>query len=623
MKRVFHIAAALWAARAAAAVFAPTEGYFGISLPYIPPASALDLRVEGNALSPLDGTPTNRTFATRPADPQLGAAADYFHQGNLVLAAMEMENLRRSTPPAIWSRMPLGDLYFDIGWYPQAIDFCEQALAFSPDLEGTRRVYIATLIAAGRTKEACAAAEKYAALRRDEPVAHYLLASAKYAAGRIDAALLAVDASLIRNDRRTETWRLKAQLLLEEKRPRDAVEAALRCRNVQGGGAPILLILGRAFELLDDRKQAESFYREAARGDPPPLEALIALARFREHTDPGASIEAMEKAADVYPNAVEVHQYLAKLYGEALRMPEAAREKSSAAYLEGRVDEALEAALDAIAGDAAQAVNYVNASALLQQRGELKAAESMAEQAQARFPNDAAIAIRLAQVKAARGDGASAVRVLENARPAVVSNPAVRFELARLLAAEGRYDKALEIVEPMMASASSPEAFRLAGNWRLAAGQMKIAQDIYARGLQVAPLNPDLLNGYAYATMSLGGSANDVLPLARKASELVPGDAQIADTLGWVLAESSHTAEAVNVLEQAMKKMPDNLTAGFHYALACARDGQPEKAAKKLKEIIATAKAFPDLQAAHRLLEKVSGEQKPRRAAGETSSGGA
>lgn len=610
MQKTFHAAWLLAAATtvaASGAVFAPTEGYFGIQLPYVPPPSALDLRVDGDALAPLLGRiGTNDAFVTLPLDPKLGQAADHFRDGNLVLAALAMENLRRGTPPAIWSRMPLGDVYYEIGWYTQAVEFCEQVLAFNPDLEAARRVHVAALVACGQSERAVTAARKYAGLRRNEPVAHYLLACAHYAAGNMDPALDAVNASLLLDDRRTEAWRLKAQLLLAAKRPREAIEAALRCRRVQGGDTQLTLLLARAFAALNDPRQAEALFREAAQGNPPPREALLALARFLEHTQPGEAIATMERAADAHPNAADVRGYLARLYAAALRGADAARERSAAAYLEGRIDDALEAALDAIDGDPGRPVNYVNASTLLQHRGELKAAASMAEQAAAKFPQDATCVIRLAQVKAADGDRPGAVRVLEGAAPGVRAQPAVQFELARLLASEGGIRRALEIAEPMLASATSPEPFRLVGNWRLAAGRVRDARDAFAHGLKIAPQNTDLINGYVYAAMSGGTPAGDLLPLARKAAELAPGDAEIADTLGWVLAECGKTEEAVHVMEGVLRKLPDHPSAGYHYALACARHGRPEPAAKKLREILAAGKPFPEEAAARALLERIN-----------------
>ena len=616
MQKLMRFVFAAWLVLACAlmargAVFAPSDGYFGISLPYVPPPSALDLRVDGDALSPLLGRPTNGTFVARPTDPRLAAAADYLRQGSLVLAAMEMENLRRAAPPMIWSRMPLGDVYYDIGWYPQAIEFCEQALAFNPDLATVRRVHVEALIAAGRAKPACSAAASYAETRRDDPDARYLLARALFAAGHLNEALNAADAALLLDDHRAETWRLKAQLLLDAKRPRDAVEAALRCRRAQGGSVAVTLLLGRAFEDLNDSKQAGAFFREAAQGSQPPLEALMALAKFEEHSNPGEAIATLEKAEDAYPNVAAVRTFLAALYRAALRAPDAAREKSAAASLEGRADEALAAALESISGDPSRPVNYVNASALLQRRGELKGAESMAEQAHARFPDDAAAAIRLAQVKAARGNLDGAISLLEGTKPEVAQQQAVQFELARLFASASNYERAVQIAEVAMPAVPSPDAFRLAGDWRMALGQPQIARDIFARGLKISPLSADLLGGYAFAAMSCeGGAAADVLPLARKAAELAPDNAEVADTLGWALAESGHTAEAVHVLQDVVRKLPESQSAGYHLALALARDGRADESKKKLEEIIAKEKTFPERTAACELLEKINGAKR-------------
>lgn len=610
MPRQFPVLFVLCAACAHGAVFAPTEGHFGISLPYVPPPSALDLRVDGDALGPLMEASTNRVFTARQ-DPRLTALADHFQQGNLPMAAMTMENIRGGSPPGVWSQLPLGDVYYEMGWYAQAVEFCEQALTFKPDLDNVRRVLVASLIQARRGDAAVAAARKYTELRGDDAVAHYLLARALYATGRTNAAMDAVSASLARDDRRPDSWLMKAQLLFESKQPREAIEAATRCQRVAGAGnAEVALLLGRAFAALNDRRQAEAFLREAARGAKPRPEALLALAAFLEDSNRGEAIATLERAVADHPASAPAHAALAKLYAASMRSADAARERSAAAYYEGRIDDALEAALDAIGADPARPDAYVKASSLLQQRGEWKASETMAAKARARFPDDAAVAVRLARVTAAGGRIDEALRLLEEAPPAVKDLAEVRIETARLHAGRKDFARALAIVEPLMAEAASAEIFRLAGNWRLELGRADAARDAYARGLRIAPLNPAFLNGFAYAAMTGGAPAGDLLPLARKAAELAPDDAAVADTLGWVLAESGRAGEAVHVLRGVAARLPDNLSAQYHFALACARDGRAEEAAGKLREVLATGKPFPEQDAARALLGQVEGRKK-------------
>lgn len=599
--------AALWSAAALAAVFAPVDDYFGISLPYVPPPSSLDLRTEGDALGPLMGLSVSNRIAEARQDPRLAALSEFLQQGNLPLAAMALENIRRTSSPQLWSQLPLGDVYYEMGWFPQAAEFCEQALAFNPSLEGARRVLVAAHIQARKPDAALAAAQKYAALRTDEPLAHYLLARALHAAGRTNDALRAVDSALLLDERRADALQMKAQMLLDAKRPRDAAEAALKCRQVQGlANTEITLLLGRAFAAMSERETAGKYLREAATGKTPRLDAVLTLARFLENTDRKEAITILEAALEKENDSSVLHAELARLYAAELRLADAARERGAAAFLEGRTDDALEAVLDATAADPKHPVNYVKASALLQQRGELKAAENMSAQALAKFPRDPEVVIRHARVLAATGRLDDACKLLDSAPPEVRQHQPVLIERARLHAAKREHRQALELLEPILQITKIPEAFSLAGKWRLETGDIRAARDAYARGLRLVPLNAEMLNGYNYTAMLGGAAPADLLPMARKAAELAPGDPAIADTLGWILAESGGTGEALHILRDVITKLPGNPSATYHLALALSRDGQTDAATKRLREIIGGGKNFPERKDAQSLLDRIA-----------------
>lgn len=608
MKGLFFSAVVLGGGVSLAAVFAPIEGYFGVTLPYVPPPSSLDLRVEGDALNSLmRATVSNRLEEARQ-DPRLAALTEYFQQGNLPLAAMALENIRRTSPPGTWAQLPLGDVYFEMGWYAQAAEFCGQALTVKPDLEGVRRVQVASLILAKQPAAAVAAARGYAEQRRDDPLAHILLARAELSEGRTNEAFHAVAQALLLDERRLDAWQLKAQLLLDARKPKEALEAALKCRQLLGAENPeIALLLGRSFAALNERAQAEKFLREAAGGSQQPrLEASLTLARFLENTDRKAAIKMLEAVREKYAGTAAVHSDLARLYAADLRLADAAHERGAAAFLDGRTDDALEAVLDAVAADPDRVDNHVKASALLQQRGELKAAVKMAQQALVEFPDNADVTARLAVALAADGRLDDAAKLLDGALDSVRESEQVRIERARLYAAGKDYAKALQLLEPLLAASPGAGTCLLAGKWRLETGDTRGARDAYARGLRMSPADAQMINGFVYSTMLGGAPAADLLPMARKAVELAPGDAAVADTLGWVLAESGGHTEALHILEGVVAKMPDNPSAQYHHALALARSGKPALAEPKLRVLVNSGKKFPELKSAQELLTTIA-----------------
>ena len=56
------------------------------------------------------------------------------------------------------------------------------------------------------------------------------------------------------------------------------------------------------------------------------------------------------------------------------------------------------------------------------------------------------------------------------------------------------------------------------------------------------------------------------MPYAEKAVTLQPDSAQIADTLGWLLAERNDLDRALPLLAKAWGQAANNPTVGYHYA---------------------------------------------------------
>jgi predicted Zn-dependent protease len=91
--------------------------------------------------------------------------------------------------------------------------------------------------------------------------------------------------------------------------------------------------------------------------------------------------------------------------------------------------------------------------------------------------------------------------------------------------------------------------------------------------------------------------------LAARAHALAPGDPNVADTYGWILARSGETARGIALLRRAAAAAPDSGQIRYHLAAALAGIGEREEARRLLGEALAAARPFPGRDEAERLLE--------------------
>lgn len=121
--------------------------------------------------------------------------------------------------------------------------------------------------------------------------------------------------------------------------------------------------------------------------------------------------------------------------------------------------------------------------------------------------------------------------------------------------------------------------------------------------LKRQPNNAAALNDLAWAYQLKGDPrARD---LARKAYAVAP-TAEIADTLGWIIAAGGQPAVAVPLLREASAAMPGNATALYHYATALNGAGLPHDAARVVGVALAQPANFPERRAAGLLQSELS-----------------
>jgi cellulose synthase operon protein C len=95
-----------------------------------------------------------------------------------------------------------------------------------------------------------------------------------------------------------------------------------------------------------------------------------------------------------------------------------------------------------------------------------------------------------------------------------------------------------------------------------------------------------LLGSYALLLQRLNDPA--ALGIAEKATKLAPGQAQFADTYGWLLVQKGDLENGVRVLREARLREPNNGLIRWHLASALAKSGRTAEARDELQAALSS-----------------------------------
>lgn len=129
------------------------------------------------------------------------------------------------------------------------------------------------------------------------------------------------------------------------------------------------------------------------------------------------------------------------------------------------------------------------------------------------------------------------------------------------------------------------------------------ADIMLSRILEARPDSVAHLNNRALARLNLGmpGATDD----ARKAQKLAPADANVNDTLGWLLVKSGEKIEGLAYLREAAARDTRDPAIKFHTAVALHDLGRREEALNELYAALASDQPFVERDIAKKLQEEI------------------
>lgn len=167
----------------------------------------------------------------------------------------------------------------------------------------------------------------------------------------------------------------------------------------------------------------------------------------------------------------------------------------------------------------------------------------------------------------------------------------LEITLARLELADNLAEQAISRARALESSLPGGDsAERQAVDQVLAAGlhqtgQSEQARVYYERLVEIMPDDASLLNNLAYLLAEDMNQPGEALPLAERAAELSPKNAQVLDTLGWIQFKLGQTDAARRTLESSIEA--EGLTANhLHLAELLIGQGYRAEATRHLQTVI-------------------------------------
>lgn len=130
---------------------------------------------------------------------------------------------------------------------------------------------------------------------------------------------------------------------------------------------------------------------------------------------------------------------------------------------------------------------------------------------------------------------------------------------------------------------------------------------MYQKALQAAPGHPLAANNLAYLMLEHGGNVDVALSYAQMAMSGTPDSTSFADTLAWAYFHKGTYGLAVDLLEETLKKAPQNPTYHYHLGLAYQKANNRARAKEHLERALQINPKYPQAAEIRKALSELAG----------------
>jgi putative PEP-CTERM system TPR-repeat lipoprotein len=433
---------------------------------------------------------------------------------------------------------------------------------------------------------------------------HLMAAALQQAAGRRDEARRTLTTAVTVDSKSTRALLALAHVELADGKP-DVAErharAALEARPKAAGAA---LILARVDAARNDVPGAVRWLEQAAEWAPNAAQPRALLARYhlgngdferayslaqtavRLAPDDPAAIDLLAQTA-VRAGHIEdvlgsVAQRASQSRGSAMHQHALAR----ANIVAGRIPDALAAARAAVRLDPQYLPASLLLGSLLVRQEDLREAQELMTRLKAAYPRNSAVmalvgdlALRRKQYSeavtayaAAAQDGRDpSIAAREFQARRLAKDPAPLTPFVRWLERYPRDNR----VRTILASA------------RMQLGDLVAARRDYEEILVTEPEHGVALNNLAWLYHQAGDKR--ALAIAERAYNLLPKEAAVADTYGWILLSGGSAERGLSVLREAVGLAPGDIEIRLHLVEGLAKAGRADDARHELSELLERA----------------------------------
>lgn len=549
-----------------------------------------------------------RAYQAAPRDPQVVTllAAAYLGKRQSHKAAALLDHAGQAVQANPSMGATLGISLIGAGQEDMGLKHLTRAFLQSPGDGKTGTALVLLLIGKGKTAQAVQMAEAMVKASPRNAAAYNLLGLARVNAGNRVQARAAYEKALSL-DGRFDPARLNlARLDVLEKRHDAARQHLNQLLKNQPDHSQALFELARTQELAGNLPAAAQGFQRLVARDANNISAYIRLAEVQWRLNQrDAATETIKQASGLAPDDTRV---LAALGGMQAAQGQADLAKASftrmsrvAGFDVPKLAQA--AALQMGVRDwvgAGQTLNKalnadpnsVQANALMIQldlsQRRMPQAEQRARALVAADPGDAVGHRLLGDIAVAQGRQADAMRAY---RDALARGDAAEdvIRLYQALSRSGEANQGLTLLQSWLKKhPDHPGVSDALAEAYLSAGNLRQARQAYEAILQKQGESAGVLNNLAEILLRQGDA--QALSYAQRAYRLSPSDANVNDTLGWILAKQNQLEGALRHLREARQRNPDNPDIRFHLASVLARTGRAEESRRELDHALSNAR---------------------------------
>jgi tetratricopeptide (TPR) repeat protein len=371
----------------------------------------------------------------------------------------------------------------------------------------------------------------------------------------------------------------------------DAIKAMQRVLELVPAAAPAQIQIATLQLDKHDPKAAIDFLNPLVKKQPRSanLHLLMGMALLEIGNLPGAEAELVPLSRAV-PKSAELQSWLGRLYSAKRDLP--------------RAREAFGKALE-LQPDSITALNGIISIDIVEKRGD--AARAKLEARLASEPDNEALLFLAGNSYLTMGDAAKAETLLRKVLQVNPANIDAYARLVRIYWAQNRLDQAKAELEEAARHQSSPVAARtMIGLILELQKQPDQARKQYEQALALNPRAPVAANNLAMQHAELG-NLDIALQLAQTAKAVLPDDARISDTLGWIYYKKGLSTLAVTALQQSVKQNPAIAETQYHLGLAHLKNGDQGDARRALQQALKLNPQFSEAADAKRVLSTLKG----------------